>query len=296
MELLTNVNIDFIAKRRIAFVISGSLILIGLIFLVMNGLNLGIDFRGGAQIEIRFANPITIDQVKAKLSQLGYKAIVTDAGKNTYLISIRHGGGSANVGRTVKTAFQSDKSFKVQDISISEVGPNIGKDLRKAALLSIFFSLLFLLGYIAWRFELKFAVGAILALVHDVTITIGFFSFFGWEVNLPTLAAFLTIIGYSLNDTIVVFDRIRENLRLLRGWRYADIINRGINQTLSRTIITSLTTLMATTSLIILAGPGEVRIFAIALTIGVVVGTYSSIFIASPIVYGWYMRSQKKKM
>lgn len=183
----------------------------------------------------------------------------------------------------------------MSDVSISEVGPNIGKDLRKAALLSIFFSLLFLLGYIAWRFELKFAVGAILALVHDVTITLGFFSIFGWEVNLPTLAAFLTIIGYSLNDTIVVFDRIRENLRLLRGWRYADIINRGINQTLSRTIITSLTTLMATVSLLALAGPGEVRIFAIALTIGVVVGTYSSIFIASPIVYGWYMRSQKKK-
>lgn len=294
MELLRDVNIDFIAKRRIAFIISGALILIGLIFLVVNGLNLGIDFRGGAQIQIRFADTVTIDQVKSKVSQLGYRAIVTDAGKNTYLISVRGEEESANIGRTVKETFESDPNFKVLDVSISEVGPNIGKDLRRAALLSIFFSLLFLLGYISWRFELKFAVGAILALVHDVMITLGFFSMLGFEVNLPTLAAFLTIIGYSLNDTIVVFDRIRENLRLLKGWRYGDIINRSINQTISRTIITSLTTLIATISLLILAGPGEVRTFAVALTVGVVVGTYSSIFIASPVVYRWYLKSQKK--
>jgi preprotein translocase subunit SecF len=294
VELLRDVNIDFIAKRRIAFIISGALILIGLIFLVVNGLNLGIDFRGGAQIQIRFADTVTIDQVKSKVSQLGYRAIVTDAGKNTYLISVRGEEESANIGRTVKETFESDPNFKVLDVSISEVGPNIGKDLRRAALLSIFFSLLFLLGYISWRFELKFAVGAILALVHDVMITLGFFSMLGFEVNLPTLAAFLTIIGYSLNDTIVVFDRIRENLRLLKGWRYGDIINRSINQTISRTIITSLTTLIATISLLILAGPGEVRTFAVALTVGVVVGTYSSIFIASPVVYRWYLKSQKK--
>ena len=294
MELLTNVNIDFLGKRKAALAISGLLILIGIVSIVLRGLNLGIDFRGGAQIQVRFSKPVPVEKVKAKLAELGYRGIVTEAGRNTVLISIRHEEKAANVGRRVVEALKADPAFQVEDASISEVGPNVGKDLRKAAILSIIVSLIFLLGYISWRFEFRFAVGAILALVHDVLITLGFFSICAFEINLPTLAAFLTIIGYSLNDTIVVYDRIRENMRLLKGWRFGDIINRSINQTLSRTIITSLTTLLTVGSLIALSGPGEVRTFAIALAVGVIVGTYSSIFIASPIVYTWHLRSQRK--
>ncbi|RKY04831.1 protein translocase subunit SecF [Candidatus Poribacteria bacterium] len=294
MELLTNVNIDFLGKRKAALAISGLLILIGIVSIALRGLNLGIDFRGGAQIQVRFSKPVPVEKVKAKLAELGYRGIVTEAGRNTVLISIRHEEKAANVGRRVVEALKADPAFQVEDASISEVGPNVGKDLRKAAILSIIVSLIFLLGYISWRFEFRFAVGAILALVHDVLITLGFFSICAFEINLPTLAAFLTIIGYSLNDTIVVYDRIRENMRLLKGWRFGDIINRSINQTLSRTIITSLTTLLTVGSLIALSGPGEVRTFAIALAVGVIVGTYSSIFIASPIVYTWHLRSQRK--
>jgi len=294
VELLTNVNIDFLGKRKAALAISGLLILIGIVSIALRGLNLGIDFRGGAQIQVRFSKPVPVEKVKAKLAELGYRGIVTEAGRNTVLISIRHEEKAANVGRRVVEALKADPAFQVEDASISEVGPNVGKDLRKAAILSIIVSLIFLLGYISWRFEFRFAVGAILALVHDVLITLGFFSICAFEINLPTLAAFLTIIGYSLNDTIVVYDRIRENMRLLKGWRFGDIINRSINQTLSRTIITSLTTLLTVGSLIALSGPGEVRTFAIALAVGVIVGTYSSIFIASPIVYTWHLRSQRK--
>lgn len=291
---MTNVNIDFLGKRRAALTISGLLILIGIVSIALRGLNLGIDFRGGAQIQVRLSQPVPVERVKEKLAELGYKGIVTEAGRNTVLISIRHEEKAANVGRRVVEALKTDRSFQVEDASISEVGPNVGKDLRKAAILSIIVSLIFLLGYISWRFEFRFAVGAILALVHDVLITLGFFSICAFEINLPTLAAFLTIIGYSLNDTIVVYDRIRENMRLLKGWRFGDIINMSINQTLSRTIITSLTTLLAVGSLIAISGPGEVRTFAIALAVGVIVGTYSSIFIASPIVYAWHLRSQRK--
>jgi len=177
----------------------------------------------------------------------------------------------------------------------SAVTPSIGEELRWIAIFIVIGSMVGLLLYITWRFELRFAVGAIAALFHDVLLTLGLFSILSKEINLPTLAAFLTIVGYSLNDTIVVFDRIRENVNLLKGEAYGEIINRSINQSLSRTIITSLTTLMVVLTIFFLSGAGELNTFALALIIGVVVGTYSSIFIASPILHGWHLRIQKKE-
>lgn len=209
-----------------------------------------------------------------------------------------------NVGRQIANNLQRAESiqgaesiWKVvpEGVNISEVGPNIGKELRWIAIFIVIGSMVGLLLYISWRFELRFAVGAIAALFHDVIITLGLFSILSKEINLPTLAAFLTIVGYSLNDTIVVFDRIRENVNLLKGWSYDDIINRSINQSLSRTIITSLTTLLVVLTIFFLAGAGELNTFALALIIGVIVGTYSSIFIASPILHGWQARIQKKE-
>ena len=176
----------------------------------------------------------------------------------------------------------------VGGVNVSEVGPSVGSDLKWAALWSVLWSIIILLAYISWRFEFPFAIGAIAALVHDVLITLGIFAILSKEINLPTVAAFLTIIGYSLNDTIVVFDRIRENSQTLRGIDYITVINRSINQSLSRTVITSLTTLFVVLVIFVLSSAGEeINTFALALIVGVLVGTYSSVFIASPILYLW---------
>ena len=177
-------------------------------------------------------------------------------------------------------------------VNVSEVGPSVGRDLKWAALWSVLSAIIILLMYISWRFEFRFAIGAIAALVHDVLITLGLFAVLSKEINLPTVAAFLTIIGYSLNDTIVVFDRIRENSQSLRGTDYATVLNRSINQSLSRTVITSLTTLFVVLVIFFLSSSGEeINTFALALIVGVLIGTYSSVFIASPILYIW---SQKQ--
>ena len=180
-------------------------------------------------------------------------------------------------------------------VTVSEVGPSVGTDMKLAALWSVLASIVILLLYITWRFEFRFSIGAIAALIHDVLITLGVFSLVSKEINLPTIAAFLTIIGYSLNDTIVVFDRIRENTLILKGVDHQEVLNRSINQSLSRTVITSLTTLFVVFVIFMRSGPGEeLNTFAFALIIGVMIGTYSSIFIASPIVHIWHLMDQKR--
>ena len=202
----------------------------------------------------------------------------------------------ASVGQILTDALlqgEGDWQAMPRAVSVNEVGPSVGKDLKWAALWSVLWSIVILLLYISWRFEFRFAIGAIAALVHDVLITLGIFSVFVREINLPTVAAFLTIIGYSLNDTIVVFDRIRENSTLLRGADFAEIINRSINQSLSRTVVTSLTTLFVVLVIFLQTSAGqEINTFALALIVGVIVGTYSSIFIACPIIYLWHLRSR----
>lgn len=181
-----------------------------------------------------------------------------------------------------------------EGVNVTEVGPSVGRDLKWSALWSVLASIGILLLYISWRFEFRYAIGAIAALVHDVLITLGIFAILSKEINLPTVAAFLTIIGYSLNDTIVVFDRIRENGISLRGTEYIDVLNRSINQSLSRTVITSLTTLFVVFVIFALSNTGEeINTFALALIVGVLIGTYSSVFVASPILYIWQRREQK---
>ena len=201
----------------------------------------------------------------------------------------------ASVGRILTDVllegdFQSPEGWQALagGVNISEVGPSVGRDLKLAALWSVLGAIAILLLYISWRFEFRFAIGAIAALVHDVVITLGVFAVLSKEINLPTIAAFLTIIGYSLNDTIVVFDRIRENTQSLRGTDYITVLNRSINQSLSRTVITSLTTLFVVLVIFLITGSGEeINTFALALIVGILVGTYSSVFIASPILYLW---------
>lgn len=206
----------------------------------------------------------------------------------------------ASVGQILTDALlEGDRDWKAipRAISVNEVGPSVGKDLKWAALWSVLWSIVILLFYISWRFEFRFAIGAIAALIHDVLITLGVFSVFVKEINLPTVAAFLTIIGYSLNDTIVVFDRIRENSTLLKGTDFAEVINRSINQSLSRTVVTSLTTLFVVLVIFLQTAAGqEINTFALALIVGVIVGTYSSVFIASPIIYLWHLKNRNREV
>ena len=226
------------------------------------------DSPEGDAINLTFANPIGIDLSENATVQI-----------------------QASVGRILTDALlEGGDGWQalVGGVNVSEVGPSVGRDLKWAALWSVLWSIVILLGYISWRFEFRFAIGAIAALVHDVLITLGIFAILSKEINLPTVAAFLTIIGYSLNDTIVVFDRIRENSQSLRGTDYITVINRSINQSLSRTVITSLTTLFVVLVIFVLSSSGEeINTFALALIIGVLIGTYSSVFIASPILYLW---------
>jgi preprotein translocase subunit SecF len=266
---------------------------------VHRGLKTSIDFAGGALVEIRLEQPIPLQDLRTFMSESGFDgAEVTHFGaENEYLIKIKAVGDAANVAEEIKDVLSAGITGQEIDIRRTEtVGPRIGAELKTAAFWAIIYSLVGILVYITWRFQLRFAVAAIIALIHDVLFTLGFFSLIGMEVSLAVIAAILTIVGYSLNDTIVVFDRIRENLHGKRRENYSTLVNSSINETLSRTIITSLTTLLVVLSLVIFGG-AVIRDFAITLLIGIVVGTYSSIFIASPVLVEWQnykaARSQK---
>lgn len=298
MQLLVNTNYDFIGKRKIAVSISALLILIGIVSLIIHkGPNYGIDFLGGTSIELEFEKPISVGDVRAAVNDAGYgNAEIKNFGaSNEILIRVEEQEAGTEISDAIKAQISKafpDNPYTVQ--MVEKVGPKIGAELRDAAVLAILIALFFILLYISWRFEFIFAVGAIIALFHDVLITLGVFSLLRMEITLAIIAAFLTIVGYSLNDTIVVFDRIRENLKVMRREPYEKIINTSINQSLSRTIMTSVTTLLVVAILYVFGGE-VIHSFAFALLVGVIVGTYSSIFIASPILVEWEKKQQLKK-
>jgi preprotein translocase subunit SecF len=287
-------NIDFVGRRGLAAVLSLIMILVGVGSLVIKGgPKYSVDFTGGSLLQVRMAEIVPIDQVRAKLQEVGYSAaqIQRFGEPNELLIRIPDAGDMTAVD-SVKDALRAawpDLELRREE----SVGPKIGGELRSAALQAIMFSLVLILIYITIRFEFRFAVAAILALVHDVLITLGVFSLVDHEISLAVIAAFLTIVGYSLNDTIVVFDRIRENLRVPARTAYGAILNRSVNQSLSRTIVTGVTTLLVLVVLFLFGGE-VLRDFAFALILGVIVGTYSSIFIATPILVEWQHRAPRK--
>ncbi|HPQ39781.1 MAG TPA: protein translocase subunit SecF [bacterium] len=295
MQILQNTNIDFIGKRNIALVFSLTLIAIGIAsILIQNGLTYGIDFAGGTLIQIQFGKTVTTDDVRKAITdqRLGTFTIqqIGDAEKNEFIIRLPKPV-EKEVEQTPAVIIAQDleEAFGKENFDIrraESVGPTMGAELKRSAVGSIIGALVMILLYITFRFELRFAIGAIIALVHDVLITIGAFSVGGREFNLPVVAALLTIVGYSLNDTIVVFDRIRENQRLLHREKFTNVINISINQTLSRTLLTSLTTFIVVVCLFIFGGE-VINDFAFALLVGIIVGTYSSIFIASPVLVWW---------
>jgi len=300
---LTEYKIDFLRYRKIFFALSSLLLIIGIVSLFLHHppLKPGLDFTGGTQLRVRFAEDVPTAQVRSALGRIDIpgvdltKSLVQDfpdlrrQGQFVKTITLMTTD-EDEIDMVINSLAQQFPGMEV--ISREVVSGQVSREIKQKAWQAILISLVVMLIYIAWRFQLRFAVGAVAALIHDVMITIGIFSLFRIEINLAVIAALLTIIGYSLNDTIIIFDRVRENMGLRRKRvNYYDIINKSANQTLSRTIQTSLTTFIPVVILAIFGG-SVLRPFSIALAIGVIVGTYSSIYIADALVYYWSIKAE----
>ncbi|HEX04290.1 MAG TPA: protein translocase subunit SecF [Bacteroidetes bacterium] len=300
LEIFRDASYDFQGKRRVAFIISAILIVIGIIATVVRGgPNYSIDFTGGLQSVLRFETPVDQSDVRDAVHDLGYTdaevKTITGRGQQDVMIRIPILTGHESVSDELQAGLQAhfaDNPITVR--SVETVGPKIGRELRNSAILAIVASMFFIVIYISWRFKYRYAIAALAALIHDVLIVFGLFSILNLQISLAVIAAFLTIVGYSLNDTIVVFDRVRENVRKLRTKGFQDQINISINETLSRTVLTSGTTFIVV-FILYLFGGAVLHDFAFALMAGVIVGTYSSIFVASPILIEWANARPEKR-
>jgi len=281
-----NLNIPFMSYRRIATIASLLLLVLSIVSLGFRGLNLGLDFSGGTLIEVSYEEAADLSDIRDLMYVNGFDDFqVVNFGSNTdVLIKVADKDGSSQLGDMIFAFLEADdSSIELQRIEF--VGPQIGSELRDQGGLGMLVALGMILLYVAFRFQYKFALGAVAALGHDVVIILGLFSLLNWDFDLTVLAALLAVIGYSLNDTIVVSDRIRENFRGERGYEPEEIVNRSINQTLSRTLITSFTTLLVLFALVFFGGE-MIRGFSQALIIGVLVGTYSSIYVVANMLLG----------
>lgn len=277
-----NSNYNFIGKRKPAIILSAFLILVSISSFLIQGLSWGIDFSSGYVVQLKFDNKISITEMRNTFEANDINdAVIQSFGSNKeVLIKLKEDSNfnKESINNFLIKSFSNENPFKI--IKLEFVGSQIGEELRDKGEWAMLVALLSILVYIGFRFEFIYGIGAIIALIHDVIITLGFFSIFQIEFNLSVLSAALAVIGYSLNDTIVVYDRIRENTRVVKTDRYDNLLNNSVNQTLSRTVITSLTTMFVLVSLYLLGG-AAVELFALAMMIGILVGTYSSIFIAS---------------
>ncbi len=280
-------KIDFMGQRKLAMVLSAAAILIALAAIVLRGLSFGIDFTGGTLVELGYPQAVELPVIRDALKADGFEdATVQHFGTSRDVLvrlAPRDDISSAELSDRAVTVLNATTAGTAELRRVEFVGPQVGEELTEDGGLAMLYALIGILIYVALRFEWRFAVGSIIALVHDVSITIGIFAFFQIEFDLPVLAAVLAVIGYSLNDTIVVYDRIRENFRKMRKGTAQEVINRSLNQTLSRTLVTSMTTLLVLLALFFMGGE-IIHGFATALIIGVVVGTYSSIYVASTAV------------
>lgn len=287
MELFVNKNYPFVDTRRNAYIVSGTLILISLLLFFFRGLNYGVDFVGGTSIEVKFSSKVELEKVRSIVSSKYSSDRIQDFGNgNEVLIHVLEQ--NNEVAPTVLKLLSDNFSGNTVELrSVSQVGPKIGDELKVSAIWASIWGLFFIVAYLAIRFHWKWGLAAVAALFHDVIITIGVFCALQLEFSLGAVAALLTIIGYSVNDTIVVFDRIRENTRLIkRGTTFGEVINKSVNETLSRTVMTSALTLLSVIVLLMIGGE-VIRAFAWALLTGIIVGTYSSIYVASPILIEW---------
>ena len=284
MELIkTNTHIDFMGKRRLALTLSSLLIVISLVSLATRGLNYGIDFTGGTLIEVGYPDTVDLEKIRADLTEGGFPAAIVQYFGTTHDVLVRLApradlSKAEFSSRVLRVLRQSGNDMQLRRVEF--VGPQVGDELTEQGGLAMLIVLGAILIYVSLRFQWKFSLGAVAALFHDVIITLGFFSILALEFDLTVLAAVLAVIGYSLNDTIVVFDRVRENFRIMRRGAAIDIFNVSLNQTLSRTLMTSFTTVLVLIALFFLGGE-IIHDFAIALIVGIVIGTYSSIYVAS---------------
>lgn len=283
MKSLVNRQLDFMGKRRIAFAISGLMLLVSIAALLFQQLNLGLDFTGGTLVEVRYAVAPSLDAVRQVLEDTGFRDVsVQTFGASTEVLIRLQQAFDPDVGEQVVNLLR-DAGDRVELVRAEFVGAQVGDQLRDQSGMGLLVALGIVMLYVAFRFQYKFAIGALLALLHDVIIVVGLFSLFQWEFDLTVLAALLAVIGYSLNDTIVVYDRIRETIRKSRIDDMPAIFNEAINMTLSRTLATSGTTLLVLLALLLLGGD-MIHFFSIALIAGVVVGTFSSIYVAAALL------------
>lgn len=285
LAILKHSSIDFMSKRKYAMIFSAILLLISVASLAVNKLNFGIDFTGGTLVEVGYPDSVNLADVQTALSSKGFdNAVVQHFGNSKDVlirVAPREGISQNDINKSILDALRGGNS-EVQLRRSEYVGPQIGEELTEQGGLAMVYALIGILVYVTLRFEYRFSIGSVVALVHDVLITLGFFSLFKINFDLTVLAALLAVIGYSLNDTIVVYDRIRENFRKMRKGTPVEVMNTSINQTLSRTIVTSLTTLLVLVALFFLGGEA-IHAFSMALIVGVVIGTYSSIYVASTV-------------
>ena len=300
IEILPKTNIDFIGKRNVAFIFSTLLVLCGVIALIQIGrgkANMGIDFAGGTSVQLKFEKPIKMDEARRSLERNGFPEAELQEFTQGNKLLIRVKSSSAKAG--AQAATQEKAADRIVDIfakefpdnkfvldSSTEIGPAIGKELRQKAVVAIVFSMIGIVIYIWVRFEFRFGIAAAIATFHDVFAVLGIFYLLDKEITLLIVTALLTLAGYSLTDTVVVFDRIRENLRLRRRDSLEVVINSGINQVLGRTIVVSLTVILVLVGLFFFGGE-VIHDFSFALLLGVIIGTYSSIFVASPLLVVW---------
>jgi len=303
MELIRpNTRIDFIGKKKYTLWISAIVLLISLgsVFL-FGGLKYGVDFAGGILIQVKFSKPVDISEVRNAMDVMGSKEAMVQAfgGENEYLIRVEKASGDLEaLSKKIQSSLQEqfkDKPLEIRRVEV--VGPKVGKDLKERALLAVGLSFLAILLYVAWRFkQVSYGLGGIVALFHDVVVTYGAISIAGIEYSLNVMAVILTIIGFSINDTIVIFDRVREDVKKFRKEDLETIFNTAINETLGRTILTSGTVMMVVLILFFFGGP-VIHDFAFALIVGLITGTYSTVYIASPVVLFWekYVTSRRKR-
>jgi preprotein translocase subunit SecF len=285
MQILNKqTDFNFMSKRKVAAVFSVLLLLASIASLVTQGLNFGIDFTGGTMIEIAYEEEVKLDDIRTTLEQSGHDDAIVQNFGSLHEVLIRlpvlETENMAELSNEIVTTLQAEHETKIDVRRVEFVGPQVGEELTEQGGLAMLYALFGILIYVSLRFEYRFAIGSVVALIHDVLLTLGFFSILQLEFDLTVLAAILAIIGYSLNDTIVVFDRIRETFLKVRKGSSEEIVNRALNDTLSRTLMTSATTLLVVTSLFVFGGE-VIHAFSIALLLGIVIGTYSSIYIAS---------------
>jgi preprotein translocase SecF subunit len=298
MRLIGDTNIPFVRNRRLFFVISGLLMLASLAIILVKGFNYGVDFTGGSLVQVHFTQRVSSDAMRGVLDKIGEGgAGMQRDERGDFLIraKAREFPGqqtfSSVLSQELKTSFP-DNQFEI--LRDETVGPQISKELQGKVLLAVALGIIGILIYVSFRFDFRFGAGAVLSLIHDTLITLGFVALFGKEVTITVIAAVLTMIGYSVNDSIVVSDRIREDIRKMRKESFMDVCNQAINKTISRTVITSMTVLFVTLALLVF-GAATIKDFAFVMTVGTIVGTYSSIFIVVNFVVEWEKKFPSKR-